>query len=313
MVRPMPAMPGVAHHASMRTTEDRHGVIEDLRARLLSDLPVRERRITLAGISTAVLEGGDGPPIVLLHEQGEFAARWFRMMPGLVTSHRVIAPDLPGHGASDVGDGQLTAERAMCWLEELIEQTCPSPPVLVGHMLGGAMAARCAIRQGERIGGLVLIDSFGLRWFRPRLRLATALARYIGRPSGTSFDRLYRQCAVDIDGLRYSMADRWEPFRGYVVEGARSANLKSALPVLMRAFAIRPIRRSALAAIAVPTTLIWGRHDPATKVRAARRASARYGWPLHVIDEAADDPVLEQPDATLRALRAAITVARGGN
>ncbi len=56
----------------------------------------------------------------------------------------------------------------------------------------------------------------------------------------------------------------------------------------------------------MPTTLIWGRHDPATKLRAAKRASARYRWPLHVIDGAADDPVLEQPDQTLRALRAAI-------
>ena len=45
---------------------------EDARARLLSGLPVTERRLQLAGVSTAVLEGGDGPPMVLL--AGEFAA-----------------------------------------------------------------------------------------------------------------------------------------------------------------------------------------------------------------------------------------------
>jgi pimeloyl-ACP methyl ester carboxylesterase len=56
----------------------------------------------------------------------------------------------------------------------------------------------------------------------------------------------------------------------------------------------------------VPTTLIWGRHDPATNLRAAELASARYGWPLHVINGAADDPVLEQPEATLYALRTSI-------
>jgi pimeloyl-ACP methyl ester carboxylesterase len=76
---------------------------EDARERLLSGLPVTERRLQLAGVSTAVLEGGDGPPIVLL--QAEFATVWMRVIPELVTTHRVIAPDLPGLGASEVSDG----------------------------------------------------------------------------------------------------------------------------------------------------------------------------------------------------------------
>lgn len=37
------------------------------RALLLSGLPVRERRLQVAGVSTAVLEGGAGAPILLLH------------------------------------------------------------------------------------------------------------------------------------------------------------------------------------------------------------------------------------------------------
>ena len=78
---------------------------EDPRARLLSGLPVTERRLRVAGVSTAVLEGGDGPPLVLL--AGEFAAVWMRVIPDLVTTHRVIAPDLPGLGASEVPDGPL--------------------------------------------------------------------------------------------------------------------------------------------------------------------------------------------------------------
>src|SRR3989337_255283 len=70
------------------------------RERLLASMPVSERRLQLAGISTAVLEGGDGPPIVLLHGPGEYAAKWLGVIPDLVTTHRVIAPDLPGHGTS---------------------------------------------------------------------------------------------------------------------------------------------------------------------------------------------------------------------
>ena len=40
-------------------------------------------------------------------------------------------------------------------------------------------------------------------------------------------------------------------------------------------------------------------------------ASARYGWPLHVIDNAGDDPPFEQPEAFLRTLHTALgTVTR---
>ena len=48
--------------------------LEDPRAQLLAALPVTERRLQLAGVATAVLEGGDGPPLVLLHGPGGYAA-----------------------------------------------------------------------------------------------------------------------------------------------------------------------------------------------------------------------------------------------
>ena len=60
--------------------------------------------------------------------------------------------------------------------------------------------------------------------------------------------------------------------------------------------------------IGVPTTLIWGRHDLATPLSVAEAASRRYGWPLHVIENANDDPPVEQPEAVLSALHAAIVV-----
>ena len=58
--------------------------------------------------------------------------------------------------------------------------------------------------------------------------------------------------------------------------------------------------------IAVPTTLIWGRHDPVMRVRVAEAASARYEWPLAVIEDAGDDPPIERPEAFLDALRPAL-------
>jgi pimeloyl-ACP methyl ester carboxylesterase len=276
----------------------------DAREKLLAGIPVTERRLQLGGVSTAVLEGGDGPPVVLLHEQGEFAARWMRVIPGLVTTHRVVAPDLPGHGTSEATDAPLDADRVLGWLGELIERTCTSPPTLVGHMLGGAIAARFAVNQSDRLSRLVLVDTFGLRWFRPTPRLALALIRYLARPNERTHDRLLRNCTVDLDGLRDEMGERWEPFQAYVLD--RAPSVKAALPVLMRQLGMPAIPSADLARIAVPTTLIWGRHDPATRLRVAEAASARFGWPLHVIENAADDPPLEQPEAFLEALRSAL-------
>jgi pimeloyl-ACP methyl ester carboxylesterase len=61
-----------------------------------------------------------------------------------------------------------------------------------------------------------------------------------------------------------------------------------------------------LACITVPTTLIWGRHDLGVRLKVAEAASARYGWPLYVIENARDDPAIEQPEAFLEALRTAL-------
>ena len=297
----------------MTTLEAERRTGTDPRERLLAGMPVTERRLDLADISTAVLEGGAGRPLILLHEQGEFAARWMRVIPDLALTHRVIAPDLPGHGASEVTEGSLDAERVLRWLGELIDATCDEPPVLVGHMLGGAIAARFAAEHGDKLDRLVLVDSFGLRAFRPAPRFALALVRYIGRPGERSFAGLLRHCIADPDALREEMGERWEPYQSYVLEGARSPAGKAALPALMRAFAVRGIPAEELDRISVPTALIWGREDPAARLRVAEQASEQYGWPLHVIEDAGDDPPMERPEAFVRALHQVLGTTSTGS
>jgi pimeloyl-ACP methyl ester carboxylesterase len=293
---------------SQRDVETRRGRAagHDTRERLLAELPVTDRRLQLAGISSAVLEGGDGPPVILLHGPGEFAALWARVIPDLTTTHRVVAPDLPGHGATGLPEGPLDHDRVRTWLGELIERTCESPPALVGHLLGGAISARFASERPAELGRLVLVDSFGLSWNRPSPRFALPLLVYIARPTERTRDRFLEQCFVDFDGLRGQMAEDFEPFGAYSLEWARTKTAKAALRSLMSEYGVRPISRDALARITVPTALIWGRHDLQTRLSVAQAASARYGWPLHVIEGARDDPFFEQPDAAVHALRASL-------
>jgi pimeloyl-ACP methyl ester carboxylesterase len=272
------------------------------RQTLLAALPLTEQRRELAGISTAVLEGGEGPPVILLHGPSANATHWMRVVPGLARTHRVIVPDLPGHGASHVASGSLDAERVLQWLGELIQQTCTARPALVGQLLGGAIAARFAIDKNVELARLVLIDTFGLSDFRPTPEFAHALTEFGAAPSEQTHRKLWGHCAYDLAILRAQMGAYWEPFEAYNIASARSASLKAALPGLMMSFGLHAIPAGDLARITVPTTLIWGRHDRATPLAIGESASTLYGWPLHVIDDVNDDPPVERPEAVTKAL-----------
>lgn len=274
------------------------------RRQLIAATPLVEKQLTVAGIRTAVLVGGEGPPVVLLHGPGEFALTWLRVMPQLAAAHHVVAPDLPGHGASGLGDGPLDRERVLSWLAELIEQTCPSSPYVAGHLVGGAIAMRFALAHPDRLRGLALVDTHGLSRLRPSPAFALTLATFVAHPTPTSRDRFFRQCFVDVPRLQDGLGGHWDPLMTLGLEGAKSRDQRTAMRSLMSAFGTRAIPDAELATITVPTTLIWGREDRQTPLSVGQRASERLGWPLHVIDGAADDPAFEQPAAFMRAFEA---------
>jgi FAD/FMN-containing dehydrogenase/pimeloyl-ACP methyl ester carboxylesterase len=267
--------------------------VDDARRTLIAGLPVAERRLG----PTALLEGGDGPPVVLLHGPGAYAAHWLRVIPGLVGSHRVVAPDLPGHGASEPLDGDRDV---LAWLAELIEDTCDEPPVLVGNALGGAIAARFAIAHGDRIRRVVLVDPLGLVPFDPAPEFGGALHDFMAQPDEDTHERLWRYCAHDLDGVRKAFGERWAPFATYNVDRARTRG--SAGAALMQELGLPAIE--GLERIAVPVALVWGRHDLANPLAVGEATAARHGWPLHVIEDCADDPPIERPAELLRALEA---------
>jgi len=181
------------------------------------------------------------------------------------------------HGTSELVDGRLDADGLRAWLSGLIERRCPSPPILVGHVLGGAIGARFAMNHSDRLSRLVLVDSLGLARFRPAPRFAVTMIAFLVRPTERTYTRFMQHCSYDLDRLREEMGARWEPFLAYSLERAL-------------------------------TVLIWGRNDRANRLRIAQDASARYGWPLHVIENCADDPPRDQPRAFVEALRVALGV-----
>jgi pimeloyl-ACP methyl ester carboxylesterase len=282
-----------------------HADGDDARRRLLAGAPVTERRMDLAGVSTALLEAGDGPPVVLLHGQGGWAGMWLPVIPELAATHRVVAPDLPGLGASEARDGPPDGARVLTWLAELIQRTCPAPPALVGASLGASIAARFAIAHPDRLARLVLVSAGSLARFRPAPGVVLAMIRFIARPSQRTHDGFLRQVAVDPARIRALLGERWAASQAYNLDRARTPSVRAANRRLLRELGTKPIPPQELARIAVSTSLIWGRQDRVMRLRIAEAASARYGWPLHVIEDAGHFSV-EQPEAFRAALRAAL-------
>ena len=98
-----------------------------------------------------------GTPIVLLHGFGGDLNNWMLVQPSLAETRPVYAIELPGHGqsAKDVGDGKLgtIATGIVAAIDALGLESFS----LVGHSLGGAIAAEVAARTGSRVKGLGLV------------------------------------------------------------------------------------------------------------------------------------------------------------
>ena len=276
---------------------------DQLAARVIEGLPVTTRRLDLAGVSTSLLEGGEGPPLVVLHGQGGFAEIMGGLIAHLVDRHRVIAPDLPGLGRSVVQEGTLDEGGVKKWLGELIAKTCDQPPILIGHSMGGSIAARFAVAHGDEVGKLILINSGSLGPFRPPPSLLFALIRMIRNPDRANLHRMQRQIFSNADHVRAQMGGRLTALEDYQLDRAKESSVNTANRVLLKKVGTKQIPDDELGTIKVPVAMIWGRHDRVMPVKYAERARTKFGWPLHVIEEAGHIPMAEQPAQFRAALR----------
>jgi pimeloyl-ACP methyl ester carboxylesterase len=275
---------------------------------LLHGLPVTGRTLEVGETSTPVLEGGAGSPVVLLHGIGGYAQEWSLVIPRLVDRHRVVVPDLPGLGRSRVRAGRLDSKSVVDWLGHVIDQTCGEPPTLVGHSLGGSIAARFAIEHGDRVRQVVLVDSTSLSRQRPAPGLVVAILRFGARPTLANHDRFLRQVLFDPQRTEVLWGDRWSATAGYELELAKNKQVGRATGQLLRRVANRRIARDQLAGVTVPVALIWGTEDRLMRYGLARQTADRLRWPLYPIPECGHGPHIERPQAFVTALEAAMAV-----
>ena len=196
------------------------------RERMLQGLSLTERVVPAAGVTTTVLEGGEGPPLLLLHGAIECGgAVWAPLISRLAGAHRIVVPDLPGLGESE-SVARLDPSTFRDWLRDVLRQTCDEPPVVIAHSLIGGPAARFAARDGELMRRLVIYASPGIGPYRIPLGLKVIAIRYSLRPTERNDERFGRYALLDFDGVRDRDPGWFAAFTSYNLERARVPHVK---------------------------------------------------------------------------------------
>lgn len=267
------------------------GVVNE-RERLLEGLPVDERRLDVGGVSTVVLEGGNGSPLVLLHGGIECGgAYWAPVIAQLADRHQLVVPDVPGLGES-AAVARLDQQAFNGWMQALLEQTCDQPPTLIAHSLVGTLAARFAARHQRQLHRLVLYGVPGIGPYRLPIGLRVTAVRFAVRPSEANMERFERRAFADLDSVRRRDPDWMHAFSTYTRSRARVPHVGRTMRHLVATCTKQVHDR-----IDVPTTLLWGAKDRFVPLSLAEEAASRIGWPLRVIDETGHVPHIERPDA----------------
>jgi pimeloyl-ACP methyl ester carboxylesterase len=258
---------------------------------------------TIHGYRRAFVKAGKGPAILLIHGIGDSSDTWRPVLEPLAAGHTVIAPDLLGHGRSEKPRADYSVAAYANGMRDLLSVLEVDRVTVVGHSLGGGVAAQFAYQFPERCERLVLVGSGGIgRSVSPLLRLATVpgaelLMPLFGLPpvrqaSHLAFEVLRRlHTAIGRDTEEVMAV-----FDALPNTSARQAILRTLRSgVDWRGQVITMLDRAYLAE-GVPTKIIWGRHDAIIPLGHGRLAQAAMpGSDLEVFDEAGHFPHHSDP------------------
>jgi pimeloyl-ACP methyl ester carboxylesterase len=256
-------------------------------------------RIQTNNFSIAYTDAGQGLPLLLVHGYPLCRRLWEPQIAGLADVARLIAPDLRGHGDSEVTPGPYSMELFADDLKALLDALGVSTPVaLCGLSMGGYVAFAFYRKYAARVAGLVLTATRAAP-DNPAARAARDQAIEQARQQGT---------APIIEAmLPRLLAPENMLARPELLAQVRAILQRSSLQGVMgdlQALKERPDSTPTLAQIGAPTLLLAGAHDaiiPLQEMQAMQAAIP--GSRLEIIPNAGHLPNLENPDAFNAALR----------
>jgi pimeloyl-ACP methyl ester carboxylesterase len=243
----------------------------------------------------AVSAGSPGnPAIVFVHGIGGSSASWQAVIGSFAATHHVVAIDLPGHGQSDVPD-PARADYSVASLARAVADALArlglEHVTLVGHSLGGAVAAGVALAAADRVARLVLVDSTGLGD-----DISPELIRLLDAPPSESGSRALLELFFDDPRLVLD-AGVDEHHAALRRPGAHAAVRAISSLAFADGGRQAPVDRRT-AEIAQPVLVIWGGRDRVVPVAHAEHGRAAIAdAEVAIIPDAGHAPHVEDPAA----------------
>jgi 2-succinyl-6-hydroxy-2,4-cyclohexadiene-1-carboxylate synthase len=255
-------------------------------------------------VSLNVLTRGEGRPLVLLHGFTGSAGSWSLQLDGWAARHRIIAPDLLGHGGSEAPaepDRYALGAQASD-LADLVELLEAAPADVVGYSMGARLALVLTLQHPEVVGRLILES--------PSAGVADAVARAQRRDADEALAREIERLGIE------AFVERWERMPLFATHDRLPAEVQARLrqerlghdPVGLAASlrgagqgSMEPLHER-LGQIEVPTQVLAGSLDEVGIARARVVSDAIPDAGLEIIAGSGHTPHLEQPDAFVAAV-----------
>ena len=257
----------------------------------------RAEWLDAGGVTVRVIRAGTGDTtLLLLHGFGESLTTWRAVFDALAAGHRVVALDLPGLGSSAKPDVSYSLPAMTERLSRFVDRWTSGPLVVVGHSMGGELAASLALARPDRVKLLVLIAPAGYRIGLAGILhpMSPAKARTLGRYLAL---RSFVTPIHDPGWLG-------EPDSAADYDPTGDGRYARAAARMLEEFDFTGLRER-FREIGQPTLLIWGGNDPVIPFAVGDTLSrlipcVRF-FPL---PGAFHRPQAEQPDTVLVALGA---------
>ena len=242
----------------------------------------------------AYSDHGAGPAVVLLHGFPLSRTMWDAQVRALSPTHRVIVPDLRGHGESPAPDGAYSMDRMADDVAGLLDGLgIPGPVVVGGLSMGGYVALALALNHPERLRGLILADT----------RAAADAPEAAARREETARDVLRTgdvgpAVGAMVPRLFAASTLRDRPGVVAAIRAAMEQTTPAGFAGALRGMAARPDRRDRLGEIPVPALVVVGEEDAISPPEEARAiADALPCGRLAVIPRAGHLAPCEDPES----------------
>lgn len=296
-----------------RLWRDPYALVRAEFARQRIALGLAHRAATIGGVRWVYAEReadvAGAPTVVMLHGYTGSKENWYRVARRLRGRYRLLIPDLPGWGESQrdgVAGHGFGAQAAR--VAAFIRATCDRPVVLLGHSMGGGIAAVVAAREPGLVAGVGLLDAAGVRFAENQFGLDVLAGRNpfgVGDPDSLRryFDILFHDRAA-------MPAVPWPAARILVAQRRADAGFEqSVLDDIGRGLE-QFLPGDEAARIRQPALLLWGAHDQVIDPSAMDLYAAQMPQSRKVLLERSGHmTVMEQPDDVADAVEALIEAA----